>query len=107
MDGLTRTTTTLSTFHSLPVSDESTTSSHDTLALIPSSSSRASSVAVNEQDAYAQLQPSVHTHGWKPETMQLTVLLALRPSPPSSSPRCSRLSPKRAPPTVHSALSTQ
>ncbi|KAM3518505.1 hypothetical protein NHJ13051_008138 [Beauveria bassiana] len=77
MDGPTRTTTTLSTFHSLPVSDEYTTSSHANLALIPSSSSRASSAAVNDQDAYAQLQPTVHTHGWKPETMQLTVLLAL------------------------------
>ncbi|EJP64323.1 uncharacterized protein BBA_06705 [Beauveria bassiana ARSEF 2860] len=77
MDGPTRTTTRLSSFHSLTVNDEATTSDHANLALIPSSSSRASSVTVNVQDAYAQLQPTVRTHGWKPETMQPTVLLAL------------------------------
>ncbi|KAM3500410.1 hypothetical protein MY10362_006428 [Beauveria mimosiformis] len=77
MDGLIRTSTTSSTFHSLPVNDEGTSSDHAHLALVPSSSSRASSVTVNEQDDYAQLPPTVYTHGWKSETMQPTVLLAL------------------------------
>ncbi|OAA43418.1 hypothetical protein BBO_04561 [Beauveria brongniartii RCEF 3172] len=77
MDGSIRTFTTSSTFHSLSANNETTTSDHAPLTLIPSSSSRASSVTVNGQDDYAQLQPTVHTHGWKPETMQPAVLLAL------------------------------
>ncbi|KAF1735699.1 hypothetical protein CRV24_004625 [Beauveria bassiana] len=107
MDGPTRTTTRLSSFHSLTVNDEATTSDHANLALIPSSSSRASSVTVNVQDAYAQLQPTVRTHGRKPETMQPTVLLALalRLRPPRRA--LLETLAQKAPPTVHSASSTQ
>ncbi|OAA75486.1 hypothetical protein LEL_07474 [Akanthomyces lecanii RCEF 1005] len=70
--------------NSIPVEnkddDETTIGESTPLALVPPSSSKASSVTFveeNPHDAYANPDPIVHTHGWKPETMQSPVLLAL------------------------------
>ncbi len=88
--------------NSIPVEnkddDETTIGESTPLTLVPPSSSKASSVTFveeNPHDAYANPDPigtvssepdkflpcsltgTVHTHGWKPETMQSPVLLAL------------------------------
>ncbi|PMB63833.1 hypothetical protein BM221_010304 [Beauveria bassiana] len=77
MDGPTRTTTTLSAFHSLPVNEDATTSDHAHLSLIPSSSSKASSVNVN-----GNRMPSPNS---SPQ-FTLTAGSPRRCSPPCSSP---------------------
>ncbi|KAJ6783106.1 hypothetical protein PWT90_05928 [Aphanocladium album] len=64
--------------NSIPVrrDDGNEEDEHTPLAQVPPSSSKASSITVVEKDVY-NLEPIVHTHGWKPETMQSPVLVSL------------------------------